>query len=215
MKFNPRVYWLFYWLIRGAYRILLVGNIKGLENIPNSGALIMASNHASHFDPPILGCNLRRVVVYFARKTLWKPGFASWWLDAVGAIPIDRDGESDIQARKTPLRALKAGAALSLFPEGTRSPDENLQPAKPGIGLIAAKSQAMVIPCRIFNTNKALSRNSKLPNFSVSVHVVYGKPLKPKDYDPGKDAGKERYQLIANNIMAAISQITRPRTQAI
>ena len=215
MKFNPRVYWLFCWLIRCAYRILLLGDIRGLENIPKSRSVILASNHASHLDPPILGCNLRRVVVYFARKTLWKPGFASWWLDAVGAIPIDRDGESDIRAMKNTLKALKAGAALSLFPEGTRSPDGKIQPAKPGIGLIAAKSQSMVIPCRIFNASKALSKSSKLPNCSVSVHVVYGKPLQPKDYDPGKEAGKERYQLIADNIMAAISQITRPRIQAI
>jgi len=215
MKFDPRVYWLFYWLIRCAYRVLLLGDIKGLENIPKSGTVIMASNHASHFDPPILGCNLPRLVVYFARKTLWKPGFASWWLDAVGAIPIDRDGESDIRAMKSTLNALKDGAALSLFPEGTRSPDGKLQPAKPGIGLIAAKSQAMVVPCRIFNANKALSKNAKFPDFSVSIHVVYGKPLQPKDYDPGKSAGKERYQIIADNIMATISQIHRPRVTVI
>lgn len=215
MRFNPRVYWLFYWLIRSAYRILLLGDIKGLQNMPSSGAVIMASNHASHFDPPILGCNLKRIVVYFARKTLWKPGFASWWLDSVGAIPIDRDGESDIRAMKSTLHALKAGAALSLFPEGTRSPDGNLQSAKPGIGLIAAKSQAMVIPCRIFNANKALSKSAKLPNLSVSVHVVYGKPLQPEDYDPGKSVGKERYQIIADNIMAAISRIRRPRAAVI
>ncbi len=215
MKFDPRVYWLFYWLIRCAYRILLLGDIKGLENIPKNGAVILASNHGSHFDPPILGCNLKRVVVYFARKTLWKPGFASWWLDAVGAIPIDRDGESDIRAMKNTFRALKSGGVLSLFPEGTRSPDGSLQAAKPGIGLIAAKSQAKVVPCRIFNAYKALPKDAKLPDFSVSVHIVYGKPLQPADYDPGKTAGKERYQIIADKIISAISQIRRPRPKAI
>ena len=215
MKFDKRIYWVSFWLIRAFYRTLLKGDIQGLSNVPATGSIILASNHASHLDPPLLGCNVLRIVTYFARKTLWKPGLGEIWMTSVGAIPVDRDGESDIRAMKSTLKTLKNGGVLTLFPEGTRSPDGSLQSAKPGIGLIAAKSQAAVVPCRIFNAHKALSKASKLPNFDISIHIVYGKPLQPEDYDPGKAAGKARYQQIADNIITAISQIKRPRAKVI
>ncbi|MBT3481945.1 MAG: 1-acyl-sn-glycerol-3-phosphate acyltransferase, partial [Opitutales bacterium] len=60
-----------------------------------------------------------------------------------------------------------------------------------------------------------LSKASKLPNFDIAIHIVYGKPLQPKDYDPGTAAGKARYQQIADNIMTAISKIKRPLPKAI
>jgi 1-acyl-sn-glycerol-3-phosphate acyltransferase len=215
MKFDKKIYWISFWIIRAFYRTILKGDVQGLNNVPTSGPIILASNHASHLDPPLLGCSVFRIVTYFARKTLWKPGLGATWMTAVGAIPIDRDGASDIKAMKSTLRALKNGGVLTLFPEGTRSPDGSLQTAKPGIGLIAAKSQAAVVPCRIFNAHKALSKASKLPNFDIAIHIVYGKPLHPEDYDPGKAAGKARYQQIADNIMTAISEIKRPQVHAI
>ncbi len=215
MRFDKKVYWVSFWFIRSFYRNLLLGEVQGLNNVPRAGSIILASNHASHLDPPLLGCNILRIITYFARKTLWKKGIGAAWMDAVGAIPIDRDGESDIKAMKRTLVALKNGGVLTLFPEGTRSPNGKLQSAKPGIGLIAAKSQSAVVPCRIFNAHKALSKDSKLPNLNLSIHIVYGKPLQPSDYDPGKPAGKDRYQQIADNIMAAISKIQRPRLEAI
>ena len=209
--FSPKLYWFSYWLIRATYRTLLRGNIVGLENVPQSGACIIASNHASHLDPPLLGCNLSRVVTYFARKTLWKPGAAQKWLDGVGAIPVDRDGESDVSALKRTLKTLKEAGLLTLFPEGTRSPDGKLQSPKPGIGLIAAKSQAIVVPCRIFNTHKAFPKGEALPSAQYKIHVVYGKPLSPAEYDPGPEVDKGRYQIIAQNIMDRIAAIPYPR----
>lgn len=194
---------------------VLIGDIEGMNNIPPKGPVILAVNHASHFDPPLIGCLLPRPINFFARKTLWANDFASWWLDSVGTIPVDRDGDSDISALKATLSTLKSGGLLSLFPEGTRSLDGFLQKAKPGIGLIAAKSQATVIPCRIFNSGKVLSKGSALPNFQLSVHMRYGKPFPPSAYDPGKEAGKERYQIVADRIMAEIAKLTRPRPQAI
>lgn len=139
----------------------------------------------------------------------------SWWLDSVGCIPVDRDGDGDIGAMKKTLRTLKSGGYLSLFPEGTRSKDGTLQKAKPGIGLMAVKSQAIIVPCRLFDSHKVLSRESILPNVDLAVHLRYGKPLTPAEYDPGKEAGKARYQIVANRIMEAISNLTRPRPTVI
>src|SRR5476649_1976843 len=108
------------------------GDVVGLGNLPAEGGYIVAANHASHLDPPIVGLFLARQVSFFARKTLWRPGLASWWLDGVGTIPVDRDGGSDIGAIKRVVQALAGGRAVILFPEGTRSPDNRLQAPKPG-----------------------------------------------------------------------------------
>jgi len=213
--YRPEVYWSSHTLVAVFLRELLLGEIQGLNGIPRSGGLILAVNHASHFDPPIIGSPIRRNISFFARKTLWSSNLSSWWLDSVGAIPVDRDGDSDIAAMRATLKALKQGGLLCLFPEGTRSADGSLQAAKPGIGLIAAKSQATVVPCRIFNSHKVLPKGKTLPELDLSVHIHYGKALAPEDYDPGKGAAKQRFQLIADKIMGEISALKRPRSRAI
>jgi 1-acyl-sn-glycerol-3-phosphate acyltransferase len=145
---------------------------------------------------------------FFARKTLWKPGVASWWLDTVGTIPVDRDGGSDVSAIKRVLRALADNKALILFPEGTRTPDGRLQPAKPGVGLIACRTQVPVVPARIFGSFEAFGRGKKM-KLGTPVSVVFGKPLPPAAYDDPK-AGKERYQRASEAIMAAIAELREP-----
>jgi 1-acyl-sn-glycerol-3-phosphate acyltransferase len=148
-------------------------------------------------------------MAFFARKSLWNGKFATWWLDGVGAIPVDRDGGSDVSAIKNVLRTLQAGKALTLFPEGTRSPDGTLQPAKSGVGMIACRSRVPVVPARIFNSHIAFGRGGKLrPGTRMS--IVYGKPLQPAEYDDPK-AGKERYQLASEKIMAAIAALREPK----
>lgn len=210
-KTSDRIYWASHSIIQSVYQSLFSGDISGRDHPLPSGKCIIAVNHASHFDPPMVGCHLPRQLTYFARKSLWKPGIATWWLDTVGTIPVDRDGESDVGALRATLNVLANGGALILFPEGTRSPDGRLQPAKPGIGLIAARSQAPVLPCRIFNSHKALSRNSKLPNLNTAVHIAYGQLIGPKVYDPGRTAGKERFQIVADRIMERIAALKQPR----
>ncbi len=121
MNFDKKVYWLSFWFIRSFYRNLLLGEVEGLNNVPRTGSIILASNHASHLDPPLLGCNILRIITYFARKTLWKKGIGAAWMDAVGAIPIDRDGESDIKAMKRTLAAEKWRRSHSLPRRHTQS----------------------------------------------------------------------------------------------
>jgi 1-acyl-sn-glycerol-3-phosphate acyltransferase len=204
------LYGICHYIITVIYDSAFRGEVVGLENLPKTGACIVASNHASHLDPPIVGCHIPRQLAFFARKTLWKGGFATWWLNGVGAIPVDRDGSSDVGAMKNVLRALQAGKVLTLFPEGTRSPDGTLQPAKSGVGMIACRSRVPVVPARIFNSHIAFGRDGKLrPGTRVS--VVYGKPLQPADYDDPK-AGKERYQLASEKIMAAIAALREPQS---
>ena len=102
---------------------------------------------------------------------------------------------------KRVLRALSAGRALILFPEGTRSPDGQLQAPKPGVGFIVCKAQVPVVPVRIFGSFEAYGRGAKLPRFGTRVSIVFGQPITPADYDDPA-AGKERYQVASARIMA-------------
>ena len=192
-------------LLAIAYATAFRGEVTGLENIPKQGGFILASNHASHLDPPFVGIHLPRQVSFFARKTLWKPGLAAWWLDGVGTIPVDRDGGTDVGAIKRVLQALRKDRVVILFPEGTRSPDGNLQKPKAGIGLLASRAQVPVIPARIFGSFTAFGKSGRL-RLGTPISVTYGKPLQPADYDRPED-GKERYDRIAERIMAAISTL--------
>src|SRR5258708_33006487 len=177
-----------------------------------SGPFIIAANHASHLDPPLIGCHVPRQMRFFARRTLWKPGFASWWLDGVGTIPVDREA-GDIGAIKRGLQALKEDKVLILFPEGTRSPNGQLQEPKSGVGLIACRTQVPVLPVRIFGSFDALGKGRPL-KLDTPISINYGKLLYPADYDD-PSAGKERYQVASSRIMAAIAALPEPKSVVI
>jgi 1-acyl-sn-glycerol-3-phosphate acyltransferase len=202
------VYGFFYGICRLAHQMFFRGDVAGLENLPETGGYIVAANHASHLDPPIVGQFLPRQVAFFARKTLWKPGIAAWWLTAVGTIPVDRDGGTSLDAIKRVLQALAGGKVVILFPEGTRSPDGEPQPPRPGVGLLACKARVPVVPARVFGSFEAFGRDGKL-HLGSPVSVTYGRPLSPSDYDVPAD-GKERYSKTAERIMAAINRIEPP-----
>lgn len=202
------LYGICHYFLGWAYETFFRGSVHGLHHVPTRGPFIIAANHASHLDPPFIGSRVQRQIAFFARKTLWKPGLASWWLDGVGAIPVDRDGGSDVKAIRQVLQALQTGRALILFPEGTRSLDGQLQPPKAGVGLIACKTQVPVIPVRIFDSHLAFGRSGKLrPGTPVS--ITYGPPLQPAHYDDPA-AGKERYQIASERIMRAIASLPNP-----
>lgn len=202
------VYGVCHYILRVMFDMFFRGEVVGLENMPKRGGVLLAANHASHLDPPMIGCHISRQIAYFARKTLWKGGISSWWLDSVGTIPVDRDGGQDVSAIKRVLKALKEERGLILFPEGTRSPDGNLQPAKAGVGFIACKTQVPVVPVRIFGSFEAFGKGRKMKP-GTPVTVVFGKPIPPSVYDDPK-AGKERSQRASDLIMAEIAKLQPP-----
>ncbi len=182
--------------------------IVGQYNVPKSGSFILACNHASYFDPPLAGSHVPRAICYFARKTLFKPGLPALILNNLNTIPVDRDGDSDVGAFKKVFAVLKEGRGLLLFPEGTRTPDGNLQPARRGVGLIACRAQVPVLPTRVFGTYEMFPKSGGFHPFG-SLSVVFGPVLKPEDFDPGKD-DPDRYQTASNRIMAAIAALEKP-----
>jgi 1-acyl-sn-glycerol-3-phosphate acyltransferase len=207
------VYGFFHYLTLVIYDMCFRGEVTGLEHLPRTGSFLIAVNHASFLDPPLVGCQVQRQIAYFARKTLWKPGFATWWLDMVGTIPVDRDGGQDVSAIKRVLRALKDDTGLILFPEGTRSPDGELQSPKAGVGLICCRAQVPVIPARVFGSFAAYGKDRGL-RLGTPVSVVFGPPMSPADYDDPA-AAKERYQVASNRIMARIAALQPPRVTVV
>ena len=208
-----RVYGFCHYVIRVLFDMFFRGEVIGADNLPQHGGFLLAANHASFLDPPIIGCHISRQIAYFARKTLWRRGFASWWLDSVGAIPVDRDGGQDVSAIKRVLKALKEERGLILFPEGTRTMDGNLRDAKAGVGFIAVKTQVPVIPVRIFGSFEALGKGRGL-RLGTPVTVIYGKPMPPSAYD-APHAGKERAQIASDRIMAEIAKLQPPLERVI
>ena len=96
-----------------------------------------------------------------------------------------------------------------LFPEGTRSPDGQLQTPKAGVGLMACKTGVPVVPCRIYGSYEAFGKGAKLPRFGTPITIVFGRPITAAEYDQ-PSAGKERYQIASQRIMDRIATLPRP-----
>jgi 1-acyl-sn-glycerol-3-phosphate acyltransferase len=192
------------------FRELWAGEVYGQENIPPTGPCLVAANHASFLDPPFIAaaCS-HREIFYFARQTLFKPGFWNFLFSRINTIPVDRDGASDIRAIRHVLKLLQEGQGVTIFPEGTRSPDGRLQAAQAGVGLLACRMSVPVIPVRIFGTYGIWNRHQSAPNIHRHAQVVMGKPLLAETYDPGKE-DPQRYLKCAQRIMDVIQGLELP-----
>jgi len=201
----------FYSLVYHGARVFMSAfgrvEVSGLENLPEGGLLI-ASNHVSFIDPPLIGCVIPREMYFFARKTLLNNPILKRALPHCNVIPVDRDGGSDVGAFKKVFAVLKQRHALILFPEGTRSKDGQLGKAQGGAGLIACMARVPVVPARVFGTGDVLPRGSAFPQ-RANLGVAFGKPIYPKEFDPGKDA-PDRFREASRRFMERIAALEPP-----
>ena len=200
-------------LCRGVYRFYFGWEISGKERVPAKGRAILASNHASFLDPPLIGSAADREISYLARESLFRFPGIGWLLRTVNAVPIDRDGGGPA-GLKTIIERLAREEAIVLFPEGTRSKDGALQTARSGIGLIVIKSGAPVIPIRVWGTFEAFNRFHKVPR-PRKLSITFGEPLdfralREEAASAEKARLKQIYQEIASQIMAAIAALKPP-----
>ena len=207
MNLSYRIGWTCF---RAMYATYFRWRVFGAENVPAQGGVILASNHASFLDPPLVGSGLKRDINYLARESLFRfPGIGAL-LRSWNAVPVDRDG-GGAKGLKIILSRLLDGNGIILFPEGTRTKDGKLQPARSGIGLTVIKSTAPVVPVRVFGTFEAYGRNHKIPR-PRRVIVKYGRPmnfaaLRAEAQTCDKVRLKEIYQQVADEIMAAIGKL--------
>lgn len=207
---NP-VYWAGWTLFRALYKFYFGWRVYNPERVPTHGPVILASNHASFLDPPLVGSGLKRGINYLARESLFRFPVLGWILHRWQAVPVDREG-GGAKGLKAILDRLLHGGAIILFPEGTRTRDGRLQPARSGIGLTVIKSDAPVVPVRVFGTFEAFNRRMRFPRPCRRVIVKYGRPmlfeqLRAEATTCSKQRLKEIYQEIANQIMEHIAAL--------
>lgn len=180
---------------------------SGVHHVPLTGSIIIAANHASFYDPPVIGSPLPRHLNYFARDTLFK-GLLGKIISSLDTIPVNRNA-ADIKSLKAIFKALKNKGAIVIFPEGSRSSDGTLSKPKSGVGMIACKSQTIVIPARIFGSFEVFGRQQKLPALGGPIDICFGPPMAPGEFDPGQEHS-ERYDEASRRIMNAIAKLKSP-----
>ena len=180
--------------------------VIGREKLLTEGSVLVASNHESFLDPPLVGVMYDKAVYTLARKTLFR-GFGAWLYPRMNAIPIDQD-RPDMTSLKKIIKLLRQKNRVVIFPEGSRTLDGNLQPAEAGTGLIVARSKAVVQPIRIFGARSALPRGSSQLKFTP-ITIVVGDPITftPEEL---KAKGRGGYQKISDRIMEEIGKIQLP-----
>ena len=175
--------------------------VIGAENMIEEGPCIIAANHCSYLDPPLVGIACRRAIHYLARKTLLDWPVLGPIFPDLNVIPVDQNN-ADRSALRGVIRVVQNGGAVVVFPEGSRSPDGRLQPAQPGLGMIVAKTGAPVVPVRICGSFTALPRGRQRPRLAA-VTVVVGRALRfPAEITEGREA----YQKISDRVMDAVAR---------
>jgi 1-acyl-sn-glycerol-3-phosphate acyltransferase len=201
---NP-YYWVGYHLTKLLARIFFRLRVVHQERMISHGPVILASNHQSFLDPPLVGSVSDRAVYFLARRTLLDGWFLGWILPKLNVIPVDSEGGKDRTALKALIRILRAGQGTLVFPEGQRTPHGNLQPAQPGLGLVIAKTLAPVVPMRVFGAYDAWPIHEKWPR-PGRITIVVGEPIlfTAQEVEAG---GKELYQRLSQRVMDAIAAL--------
>ena len=198
----------FYAIIRFLFNLVtytwLGMQVVGEGHIPEKGAFIVASNHASYFDPPLVGTAMRHHLIHFmAKEELFHNPFMGWFLRYVGTFPVHR-GRVDRKALIEALRVLKQGEVLGIFPEGTSRDQGKLGKFHEGMAAIAIRAQVPVLPTAIINSRH-------LPHKMGPVRVVFGDSVLPpvisrQDKEKERDIIHEFSEDIRSRILDLINQ---------
>ena len=209
------LYWATWVVVRLAATVLFRLKVSGQHHIPKTGGVLIAANHASYLDIPILGCGVPRRASYMGRMDLF-PGPVGWLMRYLGWIPIRRE-RVDRGGFEEAISRIKAGGAVIIYPEGSRTEDGRLQPGKPGVGMIVAATGCPVIPAHLAGTFAVLPPGARRIRLRP-MRVTYGEPMDfsmlLKELD-GESKKKDVYQRISQEIMdriAALEGIASPST---
>jgi 1-acyl-sn-glycerol-3-phosphate acyltransferase len=172
------LYHLFKWsVVSPLLHLYFRGRIYGTNHVPRKGPLVVVSNHASDFDPPILSCCVGRPVAYMAKEELFRVPVLKQAILLYGAYPVKR-GMSDRQAVRSALHYLQQGWATGIFLQGTRTLDGRIPDPKLGAALIAAKAQAPLLPVSLWGAHKIVKKGHYLPR-SVPLTIRIGEIVPP------------------------------------
>ena len=187
-------------------------HVTGLEHVPRTGPLILASNHQSFIDSVVIPAVTPRPVNFLAKSDYFegrgvKGRFVKAWFETFGALPVDRDdSRAALASLGTALAVLAEGGAFGIYPEGTRSRDGRLYRGRTGVAQLALTSGAPIVPVGLLDTDRLQPVGSNRPRL-VRVTVTFGEPIDVRGRYDGVPSGKAR-RAITDDVMAAIQLLT-------
>jgi len=193
-------------------RVLFRPWIRGVENVPTSGAAILASNHLSFSDSIFLPLMLRRPVTFLAKSEYFtgkglKGALSRWFFSSTGQLPIDRSGGKASEASlNTGLQVLSGGNLLGIYPEGTRSPDGKLYRGRTGIARMVLEAKVPVIPVAMIDTEKVQPIGQKLPKIR-RVGIAIGTPLDFSRFE-GMEGDRIVLRAVTDEIMYEMQKLS-------
>lgn len=182
--------------------------VTGIEHVPRTGPVILASNHLSFIDSTMIPIVVPRKVVFLAKSDYFtgdgiKGALIRAWFEGLGMLPVDRDdSKAALASLDTALGVLGRGEAFGIYPEGTRSRDGRLYRGRTGVAHLALSSGAPIVPVGLRGTQDVQPVDASLPRLAP-VSVAFGAPILPSGYD-GVPLGRARREL-TDKVMAAIA----------
>ena len=187
-------------IVKPVFNIYFRGEVEGREKVPLEDKLIVVSNHASVFDPPLISAAIPRPVSYMAKKELFDVNGLSGLITSLGAYPVNRAG-FDRRAIRQAIGRLDEGWATGIFLQGTRTADGKVDDPKLGAALIAAKAKAPLLPVCLCGTQKILTSDSKLPKY-IKIKIKIGDIIAPPS-----STKKEQLEAVSQQCAEAINQL--------
>lgn len=200
--------WAYYagkFLTRMLLFLLTHWRVRGRENMPEQGPLLIVANHINLADPPILAVSIRRKAMFMAKEELFRSRFSRFFMRNFGAFPVRR-GQLDRGALRRAEQLLAQGSALIMFPEGQRSKNAQLQPAFAGSALVAVRSDVPILPVGITGTEKIKGRAWLFRRPRITINI--GHPF----YLPAVNGKLTRAELaqLTNFMMEHIAELLPP-----
>jgi 1-acyl-sn-glycerol-3-phosphate acyltransferase len=186
--------------------------VTGLENVPRTGGVILASNHRSFADSVVIPCVVPRKVVFLAKSDYFtgtgvRGALMRGWFEGLGMLPVDRDDrKAALASLDTALDVLARGEAFGIYPEGTRSRDGRLYRGRTGVAHLALTAAVPVVPVGLTGTEKLQPVGSNLPRI-VPITVTFGEPIDFAGRYDGMPSGRARREA-TDEIMAAIQRLS-------
>ena len=179
---------LLYWIVRNGTsvlsRVYFRASYEGLENVPATGAFVLAPVHRSNLDFALMSVLTKRRMRYMGKESLWKHPWFGRIIAAMGAYPVSR-GTADREALRRTIEVLGEGDGLVLFPEGTRRSGLVVDELYEGAAFVASRAGVPIVPVGIGGTERAMPKGARLPR-PAKVRVIVGPPLSPPPLPEGR-----------------------------